>query len=139
MSNHATGPRSESGKERAALNAVKHGLRSERPVLPGEDPAEWDAFLAAIVHDLDPGSTLEAELADRVALQLWRLRRAARYEAQVAADECEAALANDKRTAGVSGTKRLDITQPVDTSRQGFGAAVLPYAQCIAKDDPRLK
>ena len=57
----------------------------------------------------------------------------------VTADECEAALANDKRTAGVSGTKRLDITQPVDTSRQGFDAAVLPYAQCIAKDDPRFK
>src|SRR5205823_4765629 len=38
-----------------------------------------------------PGSALECELADRVALQLWRLRRAARYEAQVAADECAAA------------------------------------------------
>src|SRR5205807_9253767 len=33
----------------------------------------------------------EGELARRVALQLWRLRRAARYEAQVAADACAAA------------------------------------------------
>ena len=29
MSNHATGPRSDAGKERSALNATKHGLRSE--------------------------------------------------------------------------------------------------------------
>src|SRR5262249_9783782 len=83
MSDHpSAGPRTEEGKERSRLNAVKHGLRSERPVLPGEDVAEWDAFHADIVSDLDPGSTLERELAERVALQLWRLRRAARYEAQ---------------------------------------------------------
>ena len=46
MSSHATGPRSDAGKERSSLNAVKHGLRSERPVIPGEDPVEWDAFHA---------------------------------------------------------------------------------------------
>ena len=39
MSSPANGPSSESGKERSSLNAIKHGLRSERPVLPGEDPA----------------------------------------------------------------------------------------------------
>lgn len=55
------------------------------------------------------------------------------------ADQCKAALANDNRTAEVSGAKRFDLTQSVDTSRQGFAAAVLPYAECIAKDDPRFK
>jgi hypothetical protein len=55
----------------------------ERPILPGEDAAAWDAFRAAIVADLDPGSALEAELAERVAVQLWRLRRVARYEAEM--------------------------------------------------------
>jgi len=89
MSDHATGPRSDAGKERSSLNALQHGLRSERPVLPGEDAAEWDAFRADTVRELRPFGTLETELADRVALQLWRLRRAARYEAQVAAAEGE--------------------------------------------------
>src|SRR5947209_3666699 len=91
MSDHATGPRSESGKERSSLNAVKHGLRSERPVLPTEDPAEWDAFRSGVVADLRPSGVFEHELAERVALQMWRLRRAARYEAQVTADEYELA------------------------------------------------
>jgi hypothetical protein len=92
MTSHATGPRSVEGKERSSLNATRHGLRSERPVIPGEDPAEWDAFRADIVADLDPAGTLERELADRIALQLWRLRRAARYEAEVVADEYEDSL-----------------------------------------------
>jgi len=61
------------------------------------------------------------------------------FAGYVSAGECEAALASDKRTAEVSGARRFDITQPVDTSLQGFGAAALPYAQCIAKDDPRFK
>ena len=36
-SSHATGPRSDAGKERSSLNAARHGLRSERPVSPGKD------------------------------------------------------------------------------------------------------
>src|SRR3954468_4465311 len=88
MSHQSTGPRSPEGKERSSLNALKHGLRCERPVLPGEDAAAWDAFRADVVRDLDPASTLEAELAERGALQWWGLRRAARYEAQGPADEC---------------------------------------------------
>jgi hypothetical protein len=55
------------------------------------------------------------------------------------ADECNAALASDKQTAKVSRAERFDITHPVDTSREGFTAAAMPYAQCIAKDDPRYK
>jgi hypothetical protein len=57
----------------------------------------------------------------------------------VTGDECKTALASDKRAAEVSGAKRFDITHPVDTSLVGFSAATLPYAQCIAKDDPRFK
>jgi hypothetical protein len=92
MSTHATGPRSDAGKEHSSLNAVRHGLRSERPVLPGEDADAWDAFSAAVVATYAPANALERELAERIALQLWRLRRAARYEVQVATDDCEEAL-----------------------------------------------
>jgi hypothetical protein len=110
MSSPSTGPRSPEGKERSSLNALKHGLRSQRPVLPGEDAAEWDAFRAAILRDLGPGTTLEEELAERVALQLWRLRRAARYEAEVAADDCEAA----RHAAGADPCHRLRPDLPAE-------------------------
>jgi hypothetical protein len=91
MSNQATGPRSEEGKERSSQNATKHGLRSERPVITGEDPAEWDAFRNDIVQTYRPATILERELAERVALQMWRFRRVTRFETQVINDAMDAA------------------------------------------------
>ncbi len=86
MSKPATGPRSDAGKERSSVNAATHGLCSDRPVLPCEDADVWDAFHDGIVQELDPVGILERELADRIALQLWRLRRVARFEAKVGTD-----------------------------------------------------
>src|SRR6516164_9393848 len=93
MSSHATGPRSDAGKERSSQNAIKHGLRSERPVLPDEDSAEWDEFHNGVLAELAPVGVIERELADRVALQWWRQRRAARYEAEVASDDYQGSVA----------------------------------------------
>ncbi|HWE39874.1 MAG TPA: hypothetical protein VG406_25210 [Isosphaeraceae bacterium] len=39
---NSTGPRTDEGKARAAKNALLHGLCSLAPVLPGEDPAEFE-------------------------------------------------------------------------------------------------
>jgi hypothetical protein len=76
----STGPRSGAGKARASKNALTHGLRSNLPVIPGESPDEWEAHLAGILAVLAPANLLEKELASRVALCLWRLRRIASYE-----------------------------------------------------------
>ena len=92
MSNHATGPRSDAGKERSSLNATQHGLRSERPVIPGENAEEWDSFCASVVERYAPADVLERELAERIALQQWRLRRATRFETQILSDEFEEAF-----------------------------------------------
>src|ERR1700733_340201 len=108
MSSHATGPTTDAGKQRSSLNALKHGLRSERPVLPGEDPAEWDAFKEGIVEHFAPAGIFERELAERVALQMWRRRGGARFEAQVARDQIDATL--DDTTYAMSG---IDAADPI--------------------------
>src|ERR1039458_4019769 len=41
-SQHSTGPRSEAGKQRSALNALTHGLTARTAVLPSEDPAAYE-------------------------------------------------------------------------------------------------
>ena len=56
------------------MNAMAHGLRAASPVVPGEDPAAWEAYRDAVVSDLAPIGVLETELADRVAMLSWRLR-----------------------------------------------------------------
>ena len=82
----STGPRTAAGRAVSRLNATAHGLRALTPVIPGEDPAEWDRHLAGVVAALGPAGALEAELAARVALCLWRMRRVSAFETRAAAD-----------------------------------------------------
>jgi hypothetical protein len=77
----STGPKSPSGKERSSKNALRHGLRSETAVLPFEQADAWERHRDGVVRSLAPVGGLEQELAARVALCLWRLRRVAAYEA----------------------------------------------------------
>lgn len=74
------GPVTGEGKARSSQNAVAHGLAAQSPVIPGEDPGGWEAHRAGVAASLAPQGRLEEELADRVALLLWRLRRVSAYE-----------------------------------------------------------
>jgi hypothetical protein len=88
----STGPKTPAGKGRSSKNALRHGLRSELPVVPGERPEDWQEHLDGILRSLVPDGALERALAERVVLCLWRLRRVARYETAVTAvglDEVE--------------------------------------------------
>src|SRR5262245_41405956 len=81
----SSGPRTPTGKARSAKNAVRHGLRSELPVLPGEKARDWEAHRAGILQSLAPVGALEEALAERVCLCLWRQRRVILYEVGVTA------------------------------------------------------
>jgi hypothetical protein len=98
-----TGPKTPAGKARSARNALRHGFRSGLPVIPGEDTDAWEAHRAGIVGALAPAGPLEEELAGRVALALWRLRRAAAFEADVTAAGFALAEA-EARGQGAKGT-----------------------------------
>ena len=83
MTKRNGGPKSARGKARSSRNAITHGLTSQSPVLPrAEDEEEWQSFRQGIVDSYKPDNPLEAELAERVALLLWLLRRVARYQRQ---------------------------------------------------------
>ena len=86
----STGPKTEEGKAVSRTNATRHGILSAVQVLPGqEDPDEWTTHLEALLEDLSPAGYLERVLVERIAIQLWRLRRVVRYEREVAAVELE--------------------------------------------------
>ena len=78
----STGPRTPEGKAAARLNALRHGLTSELPVIPGEDASVFVEHQQSIVDHYGPEGPIEAALVDRVAVLLWRLRRAHRAEAE---------------------------------------------------------
>jgi hypothetical protein len=77
---HSTGPRSSAGKAKSRLNALKHGLRAEQVVIPGEDPRAFEAECAAWSADWQPRSHTRAILVERAAATSWRLRRCVRIE-----------------------------------------------------------
>ena len=76
----STGPRTEEGKARVSLNALKHGLLARDAVLPEEDPAEFDQQLRGLEESLRPENSLEFELVRQIADAQWRMRRLVRIE-----------------------------------------------------------
>jgi hypothetical protein len=57
------------------MNAVTHGLTARTPLLPGEDSEEFRRFVWDIVEDLAPVGPVQAELASRAAVLMWKRRR----------------------------------------------------------------
>src|SRR5437868_2830320 len=88
---HSTGPQTASGKALVAKNAIKHGIFAAIPVLPDEDPNEWNEHRVGVLEALGAVGTLERNLAERAALLFWRLARLARYETAVITADGEAA------------------------------------------------
>ena len=51
----STGPRSAEGKSASRFNALKHGIDAASIVIPGEDPADYDALVAQYQREYQPG------------------------------------------------------------------------------------
>ena len=75
----STGPRTAEGKAAVAQNAVKHGLRAQAVVLPGEEPDQYGRYHQEMLDQLHPEGLPETDLAERIVGLTWRLRRAGRY------------------------------------------------------------
>ena len=63
----STGPKSDAGKTRSRMNALKHGFSSQEIVLEGEDADQFDALRAQLEVEFAPDSVIERELVDRLA------------------------------------------------------------------------
>ncbi len=74
----STGPRTAEGKERARMNAVKHGMTARVGLLPEENFPEFKLRMVEIFEDLRPRTRLESALAERVAYSFVRSDRASR-------------------------------------------------------------
>ncbi len=79
----STGPRSAAGKAVSSQNAIRHGLRAQNIIIPGEDPEEFDQFRQLMLEDLVPAGAMEVFLADRIVASLWKLHRAGRIESDL--------------------------------------------------------
>ena len=80
----STGPITEAGKKRSALNAIRHGLTGQVVVLPEEEIEAFNRFVAPLVASLKmqdaPDDAHEEQLAHMYAGELWRINRCAAME-----------------------------------------------------------
>jgi hypothetical protein len=76
----STGPRSPEGKAKVAHNGRPHGLSSRNPVLPIENPAEFQALLDRLRATYQPANEAQEFSLREMAWADWRLRRVVRIE-----------------------------------------------------------
>ena len=79
-SQHSTGPKTEQGKQRSSLNALRHGLTGQIIVLPGEDLESYQHHLESFIHEYKPSGATETQLVQALADAAWRLNRVAALE-----------------------------------------------------------
>src|ERR1700749_1735886 len=78
--NHSTGPRTQEGKTRSALNALRHGLTGRTIVMPYEDMDQYHIFCRRLFQTLAPEAPLEEQYAQTFCDTKWRLNRARSLE-----------------------------------------------------------
>jgi len=79
----STGAKTEKGKHRTRLNAYRHGLTGQINLLTADEHEAFDKHCTGIRESLDPVGALEIELAQSIAEDHWRLKRARALETGV--------------------------------------------------------
>jgi hypothetical protein len=79
----STGPRSVEGKSASRFNALKHGIDAASIVIPGEDPADYDALVAQYQLEYQPQSASESFHVDTMIRADWQKRRMQNVEADL--------------------------------------------------------
>jgi hypothetical protein len=77
----SNGPVTVAGKASSSRNSLKHGLNSNRVVLPHESQEEFDRLEASFVNRFKPYDEVEHELVHEMVSTRWRLRRIEAMEA----------------------------------------------------------
>ena len=72
----STGPRTPEGKQRASLNATRHGLLAKDVLIYTDSLEAFEAHYREMLGALQPQGPMERMLAEKVVAQSWRLKRA---------------------------------------------------------------
>jgi hypothetical protein len=79
----STGPRTQEGKSVSRFNALKHGVDAQSIVIPGEDPAEYQALAGEYDQTYEPRNPAERFHVDAMLRADWQRRRMEQVEAEL--------------------------------------------------------
>jgi hypothetical protein len=75
------GPKTEEGKKRSSMNALRHGLLALNVVLPSENLENFGIMHDYYIEKFDPADGVEHDRVEEMVAASWRLRRCWAYEA----------------------------------------------------------
>jgi hypothetical protein len=102
----STGPRTEPGKQRSSLNALRHGLTAQTAVLPNEDAEAYQLHIQQFLDEYKPATPTETQLVHEIANTAWRLNRIPFLEAELLSqDPSPQTLIPQLATLGLHGSR----------------------------------
>jgi hypothetical protein len=93
----STGPRTIEGKQRSAMNRLKHGLSARTIVLNHEDEIGYQEVRGSLYTQYQPATPQECMLVDQLASAWWRTIRARQYETDMMNLQVENVKSRNKR------------------------------------------
>ena len=141
---HSTGPRTDDGKQRSSLNAVRHGLTGQTIVMPHEDMQAYLAHCQNYAQEWQPAGVTEMHIVQSIADTQWRLHRAHAHQLTTDAmdseqlDEIERTKALDRISRYASRIQRdlqssIKLLQNLQAERKVREQAVLEQAALLQK------
>src|SRR5712664_235705 len=112
---HSTGPSTPEGRAAVRLNGLKYGLYAETLILPGEDPAEFDALLDRFHAEHQPATPTEEAFVSQIVMANWRRARIQRMEAAYYRNKHKEVIQHDKWYGDLDDTGRLALIAARDT------------------------
>jgi hypothetical protein len=79
----STGPRTEEGKQRVALNSTRHGFTGQTVVLTPAEAEPYRLFTEGFFRDLAPAGAHETQLTHSIIDARWRLNQIAATESAI--------------------------------------------------------
>ena len=129
------GPKTDQGKAIVRLNAVRHAVLSQTPVIPEiETEEDWQAHRNRLFDDLAPHGALEEALVERIALTLWQHQRLVRFQRAAVISGSFRAL-EALSTAATYGERTLGIPSEETLSDEKVERRLL---ECIIPTDEDL-
>src|SRR6266567_8235252 len=114
----STGPSTPEGRAAVSLNSLKYGLYAETLILPGEDPAAFEALLDRLDAEHEPATPTEEAFVSQIAMATWRRARIQRMEVAFYKSEHKAYIGHDKWYTDLDDTGRLAHTAQRDANSQ---------------------
>lgn len=138
----STGPQSPNGKAIVSTNAIKHAILSDRLLIEGEKPADFQKLLRELNQALDPVGLVESALVERIAISMWRQRRLVRAEAAALALATQPKkIASDvSQEMGIYSGGQLTEADlvPFDRNQAKWCEAVIKEFQELDDFDPQM-